>query len=209
MTQHTQLWVVRHPQTDWNQAHRYQSYTDRPLTALGHAQTAAITHRLRRLAFDTIISLGVIRTEAVVATVVADQRREPQVVHDPRWREADQGVWEGLTYADVTVRYPDAAAARFADPVHSRAHGGESIADVGRRLALAWEALRTAHGGGQVLLVSEATPIQLLLCRLLDLPVAHYWHFRVDLGGLTCLDLYLAGAILRGVNEVPRLPPAG
>ena len=40
-----------------------------------------------------------------------------------------------------------------------------------------------------MLLVSEATPIQLLLCRLLDLPVAHYWHFRVDLGGLTCLDL--------------------
>ncbi len=52
--------------------------------------------------------------------------------------------------------------------------------------------------------MTEATPIQLLLCRLLDLPVAHYWHFRVDLGGLTCLDLYPSGAILRVVNDVPR-----
>jgi 2,3-bisphosphoglycerate-dependent phosphoglycerate mutase/probable phosphoglycerate mutase len=204
MTQHTQLWVVRHPQTDWNQAHRYQSHTDRPLTALGQAQTTAIAHRLRRFAFDTIISLGMTRTEAVVAAVDAHQRRAPQVIHAPSWREADQGQWEGLTYAEVARSYSEEARARFADPVHSRAHGGESIADVGSRMALAWEALRAAHRGGRVLLVSEATPIQLLLCRLLELPVAQYWHFRIDLGGLTCVDLYPSGAILRVVNDVPR-----
>ena len=209
MTEHTQLWVVRHPQTDWNQAHRYQSHTDRPLTALGLAQTAAIAHRLRRFAFDTIVSLGLSRTEAVVAAVRANQRREPQVVTVADWREADQGQWEGLTYAEVARCYPAEARARFADPVQSRAHGGESIAEVGTRVAGGWAALRASGSGGRVLLVSEATPIQLLLCRVLDLPVAHYWHFRIDLGGLTCLDLYPAGAILRGVNEVPRLPAAG
>jgi 2,3-bisphosphoglycerate-dependent phosphoglycerate mutase/probable phosphoglycerate mutase len=137
------------------------------------------------------------------------QRRTPVVIRDACWREADQGRWEGLTYVEVVGRYPSEAQARFADPVQSRAHGGESIGDVGIRVAAALRALLATHRGERVLLVTEATPIQLLLCELLTLPVAHYWHFRVDLGGITCLDLYPSGVILRIMNEVPPLRATG
>lgn len=61
------------------------------------------------------------------------------------------------------------------------------------------------HDGGHILIVTHATPIQLLLCAVFKLPFDQYWQFRIDLGGVTNLDVYPAGAITRMINEVPPL----
>src|SRR6188472_696792 len=41
--------LVRHGETEWNRARRYQGWCDSPLTALGIAQAEAIGHRLAAL----------------------------------------------------------------------------------------------------------------------------------------------------------------
>lgn len=208
VTRHTDVWLIRHPQTDWNQARRYQSHTDRPLTTFGEARAMAVAHRLRRMRFHAIVSSGLTRTDAIAMSVARQQSRPVPVQHDVRWREANHGHWEGLTYPEVTQCYADQATARFADPWHSRAHGGESTGDLWTRVEAAWDDLLRAYTGQRILVVTHATPIQLLLCALLQLPFEQYWHFRVDLGGITNVDLYPMGAITRVVNEVPPLRPA-
>ncbi len=205
VTRHTDVWLVRHPQTDWNQARRYQSRTDRPLTSFGQARLAAVAHRVRRIRFHAIVSSGLARTDAVATAVARQQPRPISAQQDGRWQEADHGQWEGLTYGEVTKRYADQANARFADPWHSRAHGGESVGDLWRRVEVAWDDLLREHSGQRILIVTHATPIQLVLCALLQLPFDQYWQFRFDLGGVTNVDLYPMGAITRVVNEVPPL----
>jgi 2,3-bisphosphoglycerate-dependent phosphoglycerate mutase/probable phosphoglycerate mutase len=59
-----------------------------------------------------------------------------------------------------------------------------------------------------VLVVTHATPIQLVLCMLSGMAPAQHWRWRIDLGGLTAIDVYGGGAIVRMVNEVPRLAEA-
>ena len=103
------------------------------------------------------------------------------------------------------LRLPDEAVARFADALHGRATGGESLAEVERRVMDGWRTLLQQHPGGRVLVVTHATPIQLVLCRVSGMPSALHWRWRVDLGSLTALDVYGGGAIVRMVNEVPRL----
>lgn len=205
VTRHTDVWLVRHPQTDWNRARRYQSRTDRPLTPFGQARVAAIVARLRRIRFTVIVSSGLIRTDVVADAVARIQPTPLDVERDERWREADHGMWEGLTYPEVIARYNAQASERFADPWRSRAHGGESTADLWNRIDTAWQELLWRHNGGRILIVTHATPIQLLLCALLKLPFEQYWQFRIDLGGITNLDLYPSGAITRVINEVPPL----
>lgn len=202
---HTDVWLVRHPQTDWNRARRYQSRSDRPLTALGEAQAWALVHRLRRLSFAAIVSSGQQRCDVVAELLAARQAGRGHLLRDARWREADHGAWEGLTAHDVLTRFPEQAQARWSDPWHSRAHGGESGADVWQRLASAWRELLHDHDGERLVIVTHATPIQLLLCALLDLPFERSWQWRIDTGSLTNLDLYPAGAIVRTVNERPSL----
>lgn len=200
---HTAVWLVRHPQTDWNKQRRYQGRSDRPLTPFGDDIGAAIARRLARLPFDAVVSSGLRRTDGVAQAVAAQRGLVSSI--DARWREVDHGLWEGLTYAEVMGRYPDQASGRWSDPWHSRAHGGESMGDLWERLQAAWDAQLTEYDGGRVLIVTHGTPIQLLLCSLLGVPFERHWQFRIDLGGITGLDLYPSGAIMRVVNEVPRL----
>jgi 2,3-bisphosphoglycerate-dependent phosphoglycerate mutase/probable phosphoglycerate mutase len=202
---HTDVWLVRHTQTDWNRERRYQSHSDRSLTPFGAARAQAVAQRLRALRFAAIVSSGLNRTDALAGLIAAHNRYEPPVLHDTRWREADHGDWEGLTYGEVAARFADHAQQRFADPWNSRAHGGESTADLWTRVEAAWDALIGQYDGQRILFVTHATPIQLLLCALLGVPWERSWQFRIDLGGITSLDLYPSGAITRVLNEVPPL----
>jgi probable phosphoglycerate mutase len=43
------IFLVRHGETEWNRARRYQGWSDSPLTARGIAQAEAIGQRLRAL----------------------------------------------------------------------------------------------------------------------------------------------------------------
>lgn len=202
-TRHTDIWLVRHPETDWNRQRRYQSDSDRPLTSFGHARLAAIVHRLRRIRLDAIVSSGQVRTDTLAEALAADRQWKASLIRDERWREASHGAWEGLTHAEVMKRYPAEARRRFADPWRSREHGGESLMDVWTRVEAAWDELLTSHMGGHLLIITHATPIQLLLCRLLGTSFERYWQFRIDLGSLSNIDLYPSGAIVRKLNELP------
>jgi 2,3-bisphosphoglycerate-dependent phosphoglycerate mutase/probable phosphoglycerate mutase len=127
------------------------------------------------------------------------------IVEDVRWSEANHGRWERLTYSEVGQRFPDEAAARFADALHGRPQGGESLAEVAQRVGEGWRALLDQHPGGRMLVVTSATPAQLVLCLACDMSPEQLWRWRIDLGGLTALDVYGGTAIVRMVNEVPRI----
>ncbi|NTV64491.1 MAG: histidine phosphatase family protein, partial [Oscillochloris sp.] len=82
---------------------------------------------------------------------------------------------------------------------------GESLAEADARISDAWQRLLHEHTGGRILIATHATPIQLVLCASLGLDSAERWRWRIDLGSLTCLDVYPSGAIVRMVNAVPKL----
>jgi 2,3-bisphosphoglycerate-dependent phosphoglycerate mutase/probable phosphoglycerate mutase len=199
----TSIWLVRHGQTDLNKARRYQGTSDSPLTDYGLRQTAALAWRLRRIPFTSAIISPYSRTRTVAATILAG--RAVPLTEDARWDELHHGRWEGLNYREVRSRFPAEAAARFADALHGRADGGESLAEVAQRVLAAWAALLRERSGERVLVVTHATPIQLLLCATSRLPLEQYWRWRIDLSSITALDSYNGTLIVRMVNEVPRL----
>lgn len=205
VSQHTHVKLVRHPQTDWNKAGRHQSRSDRPLTAFGEVRAQAVASRLRAGSFAAIVSSGLSRTDGLAAAVAESHPHLSGFVRDERWREVDHGLWEGLTYAGVAARYGPQARKRFADFWNSRAHGGESGSDLWERVEAAWNDLLGRYGGGRIVVVTHATPIRLILCSALGLPFENHWQFRVDLGGITSLDVYPSGTIVRAINEVPPL----
>ncbi|HMQ30886.1 MAG TPA: histidine phosphatase family protein [Chloroflexaceae bacterium] len=199
----TSVWLVRHGQTRHNLERRYQSRGDSPLTDYGQAQTRALAERLRRTPFGVAISSPSERARLAAEAITAGRQGVATVVA-PAWAETDHGRWEGLTYSEVLARYPDEARARWAAGADGRAEGGESLAEVAARVGAAWRALLREHRGGRVLVATHATPIQLVLCACLGLAPTAHWHWRVDLGSVTCVDVYGGGAIVRMVNEVPR-----
>src|SRR4051812_27633302 len=127
----TSIWLVRHGQTELNKARRYQGATDSPLTPYGLRQAEALARRLRRIPFEAAIVSPHGRAGTTAAVILAG--RQTLTTEEPRWSEAHHGRWEGLTYREVRERYPREVVARFADALHGRAEGGESLDDVARR----------------------------------------------------------------------------
>jgi 2,3-bisphosphoglycerate-dependent phosphoglycerate mutase/probable phosphoglycerate mutase len=199
----TSIWLVRHGQTELNRARRYQGAIDSPLTPYGLRQAAALARRLRRIPFGVALVSPTLRAQRTAEAILAD--RDVPIVDEPRWREAGHGRWEGLTYREVRERFPAEASARFADAQHGKPEGGESLAEVAERVAEGWRALLSQYPGGRVLVVTHATPIQLVLCTLSSMNPAQHWRWRIDLGSLTAIDVYSGSAIVRMVNETPRL----
>ncbi|MEP7189701.1 MAG: histidine phosphatase family protein, partial [Roseiflexaceae bacterium] len=180
-----------------------QGATDSPLTPFGLRQAEALAQRLRRIPFKLAIISPSARARLTTQVILGD--RAAPMLDDPRWAETHHGRWEGLTYAEVRARFPHEAITRFADALHGRPSGGESLAEVAARVAAGWAALLQQNPGGRVLVVTHATPIQLVLCALGSMSPALHWRWRIDLGSVTALDVYGGGAIIRMVNEVPRL----
>ncbi|MCF6311800.1 MAG: histidine phosphatase family protein [Verrucomicrobiales bacterium] len=187
--------LIRHPQTDWNAARRYQGLSNRPWSPAGASRAQQIVKKFQLAPFDHIIS-----SPRHHARRLAEQLSE-QVHQDTRWSEIDHGKWEGLTYQEVNHRFPDTVNQRFAAPLHCKSHGGQSLHELQQQVSEAWQQLIQSPSHQNIAILTHATPIQLILCHITGLPIERYWQFRIDCGSITSLDITAAGCIINFCNQ--------
>jgi broad specificity phosphatase PhoE len=152
------LYFVRHGETDWNKALRYQGQKDIPLNDTGRAQAEDNGRRLRAaLGSDAaaldFVSSPLLRTRETMEIVrtAMGLPREPYR-QDPRLAEISYGHWEGQLWSELPTIDPEGFAARQADFWGWQPNGGESYAMLSDRIA-GWlesvdqTAIVVAHGG--------------------------------------------------------------
>ena len=109
------IFLVRHGETEWNRARRYQGWSDSPLTAEGVAQAEAIGRRLAAIpeaAGAVIVAspLGRARRTAEIIGECLGRAAPPRF--DERLREISLGAWDGLGRREIRTRL-GAAFAEF------------------------------------------------------------------------------------------------
>jgi probable phosphoglycerate mutase len=152
------LYFVRHGETDWNRAQRYQGQRDIPLNATGRAQASRNGRALaevlgnRAAAVDYVAS-PLLRARQTMETIRGELGL-PQAAYrtDERLRELHYGHWEGQLWTELPRTDPEGYAARQADPWSWQPVGGESYRMLSDRVAL-WlaearrDAVVVSHGG--------------------------------------------------------------
>jgi broad specificity phosphatase PhoE len=131
----SRLILVRHAETEWNEAGRYQGWEDPPLSARGH-RTAARLARLIEDRAPAVEELWSSDLQRAVHTGRLAFGREPRA--DKRLRELDFGAFSGQTWEENELCF----GARFLDWVRrpdgeAPPHGGECLADFEARV-LEW-----------------------------------------------------------------------
>ena len=96
------LILVRHGETEWNAQRRYQGHSDVPLSALGRRQAARAAERLAALKIDAVYTSDLGRA-LETAEIIAEQRGL-EVCAEPRLRELNFGVFEGLTFDEAQAQ---------------------------------------------------------------------------------------------------------
>ena len=120
-------------------------------------------------------------------------------------REIDFGKVEGLTFEEISERYPDVARLWAGGTTELAFPGGESIPDVDKRVARFGSRLSKQKPEATVLIVAHGGPLRLLMCHLLGIGMQHWWQFRFEHASLSVVDSYPEGGILLKLNDVAHL----
>jgi probable phosphoglycerate mutase len=152
------LYFVRHGETDWNAAKRYQGRRDIPLNATGRVQARRNGRALADLlgsgaaALDHVAS-PLVRARETMEIMRAELGLEPTGYRtDERLAEIGYGHWEGLLWTELPATDPEGFAARQADTWGWQPVGGESYRMLSERVGR-WlvettrDTLVASHGG--------------------------------------------------------------
>ena len=184
----TRLWLVRHGQTDWNVAGRWQGQASSApgLNETGRAQARAARDQLLDVPFSAIYSSDLLRARQTAALIA--EPRGLAVTLEPRLREIHLGDWEGLLSAEILARYPHELEERQRDPLHARAPGGETVAGLALRVLAAAQEIAAHQPDAQVLIVAHGVALAVILCQAAGVPLAEVYQHIPDHARPVCIQ---------------------
>ena len=153
MTAATRIILVRHGQTAWNNAARFQGHLDSPLTPEGLEQARALGRRLEGEAIAAIYSSDLGRARQT-AELIAEFTGNA-VAQDGRLRERGLGVFQGLSRAEARERYPADAERYFSRDPDFVVPEGESARGHFEKAFACLNELAPRHAGETIVVVTH------------------------------------------------------
>ncbi len=169
----TTLIFVRHGYSKANEQNIFAGVTDVPLTDIGKQQADLTAKFLSQYAIDVLYSSDLKRAMQT-AQPIAEQTGLP-IIPNEQLREMDLGEWEEVPFEAVVQQYPTEYELWVGNVDNAYAPGGESIAELRKRMAAAVGKIVAKHRGKTVCIVTHAEALRMLFptwtgARLADVP---------------------------------------
>lgn len=168
----TELLLIRHGETVWNQQGRMQGQHDSPLTPTGLQQARQLARRLKDVSFSALYSSDLGRAHQTARCIGDASGRE--VVSDAGLRERHFGIFEGLTHNEIRLRHPEEHELFANRDPHYSMPGGESQNDFRDRVVATLERIAQRHAGETIVVVSHGLVLDALyrtICKMtFDVP---------------------------------------
>jgi broad specificity phosphatase PhoE len=175
----TELYLVRHGETEWNAARRIQGRTDIPLNDTGREQARRAAELLARRRWQGVYTSPLGRAHET-ARIIADRLGLAGVTDIDALVERDYGEAEGMGFDEIEALYPEGV----------RAPGQETREEVAARVVPALLELAERHPGERLVIVSHGGAIRAVLqtaepgARHPRITNASVHSFRVEDGAL-------------------------
>ncbi|WP_426566336.1 histidine phosphatase family protein [Angustibacter sp. McL0619] len=206
MSSGRQVLLLRHGQTSWNAAGRFQGQTDIDLDDVGRRQADRAAKHLARLSPSAIVSSDLRRAQDTAAALA--QRTGLDVATDQRLREVYAGSWQGLVASEIDAATPELRRAWRSGEDVRPGGDGETRVELGQRVA---EAVREHVGrvqpGQLLVVVTHGGSISNGVQTLLGVPREH-WPVVSGVGNChwTVLDELVAGRWVLSEHNAFSLP---
>lgn len=184
----TRVLAVRHGESEWNAAGRWQGHEDPPLTEEGLLQAVRASQQLGM--FDAVWASPLQRA-AHTAAVIAESIGVGPVQLHADLMEAGYGPWQGLTVSEIEQGWPGFLAER------RRPEGAEPIDQVVARGLGALRHVAASAPGGEVLAVTHGGLVR-AVCHSLD-------HHEVRLANLGACWFHVRSDGTVAVGDVVQL----
>ena len=174
----TELWLMRHGETEWSLSGAHTSRTDIPLTEQGRKRAEKLRDYLKGTKFDAAFVSPMQRARETCAIGGFGA----QAVVDDGLKEWDYGIFEGKTTPEIRAEIPGWSV--WKDTIV----GGETVEHVGERAdAVIARALAAAPSGGKVALFAHAHILRILAVRWIGLEARAGSLFALGTGSVSVL----------------------
>ena len=184
------LILVRHGETDWNKAGRFQGQIDIPLNENGRRQAAAARDFLKDIPIDRAWSSTLSRPTET-AQIILEAHPDVPLTQIDGLVEIGHGVWEGKLESEIREDWSELLDTWKRAPETVQMPEGETIQDVWARSVRSWGEIAGALKPEEtVLVVAHDAVNKTILCDLLGLTPADIWAVKQGNGGVTVCLLY-------------------
>ena len=183
------LILVRHGETDWNKAGRFQGQIDIPLNENGRRQAAAARDFLKDIPIDRAWSSTLSRPTET-AQIILEAHPDVPLTQIDGLVEIGHGVWEGKLESEIREDWSELLDTWKRAPETVQMPEGETIQDVWARSVRSWgEIAGELKPEETVLVVAHDAVNKTILCDLLGLSPADIWAVKQGNGGVTVVDI--------------------
>lgn len=171
------IFFVRHGETAWNKARRFQGQSDIPLNDYGRELAVATREGLGGLLFQAVYSSPLIRAKET-AEIITKGQNVP-IIEDERIKEIAFGTGEG-SYIEEIRSCPDSEMYHFlCNPEqYIPPEGGETLSEMVKRCeSFVREVLIPAEKECEnVLVVAHGALIRGMICYIEKIPFQEFWE---------------------------------
>lgn len=185
----TELWILRHGETEWSVSGQHTGRTDLPLTEPGERQAAAVHDLMDDV--RPVLVLSSPRRRATETARLAGLTVDEVTEDLAEW---DYGNFEGRTTDDIRTEEPDWTVWTHGCP------GGESVQQVRDRADRLLTRVSTHLAEGPVVLVGHGHFSRALGARWIGMPVSGGAHLLLGTAAPSVLSAQYGTPALRGWN---------
>lgn len=166
------LYLIRHAESEWNAAGRWQGQADPPLSPRGRTQARVLAAHFPEVDVRRVLTSDLDRARQTAAPFA--ERFGVTLEVDPALREIDVGSWSGRTREEIAETEPGALDRYYAGEVAWT--GGETFDEHEARSAAVARQLTGIDTDGVVVAVTHGGTLRAILRTLLEIPHAERWR---------------------------------
>lgn len=162
-----EILFVRHGETEANRTNLFYGRLDYGLTPAGREQAKKAGNLVRMMSFapDRIVVSGLRRTHETLEAM-GFSMEDAEI--EPRLDERSLGVLEGLTFPEITERFPDLFERWDSDWLDFAPDGGESQREFSGRVRDYLDELKTSdHKPGKILVATHGGTMKTIISIIL------------------------------------------
>ncbi|RMF23620.1 MAG: histidine phosphatase family protein [Cyanobacteria bacterium J083] len=183
--------LVRHGETDWNRASRFQGIKDIPLNEQGRKQAEKVAAFLKDVQIDAAVSSPMLRPKET-AEIILQQHSGIKLQTEKLLEEICHGLWEGKLESEIEAEFPGMLQQWKESPATVQMPEGENLQQVWNRGVTAWENIvadYNKHSTPQTVLVVAHDAInKVILCSLLGLDTDNFWNMKQGNCAVSVID---------------------
>ena len=163
------LYIVRHGETEWNVIKRFQGQLNTPLTEKGIKKLKETGKKLKNILFDQVYTSELGRTVASAEIILNEnngyKNNKLELQKLAELNEVYFGVWQGLTYEEVFLKYPEEGNNYFYNVKNYKAENveAEKLEDALERFLKGINKILDSHESGNILVVTHGTVFEMFM----------------------------------------------